>query len=87
MFFLYCSPQKFKRYTLKIELLTAISCYQYCKLYHFTFEEIVITDEMDFCVMHLVKSILKIPFPENEFKYFDLLKNTEVSKEEWGNDR
>ena len=71
MYYGYCRPKIDGWHTPKVSLRNEQEVFNYCKLQHKLFEEIIITDELDFCVMHVQNHVIKIPFPEGNFKYLD----------------
>lgn len=59
MFFGYCFDEQGYH--------TPADAYRYCLRLHHEWNEIRITDEDDYCVMHVV-----VPFPDGKFRYIDL---------------
>jgi hypothetical protein len=53
-------------------LATPSDAYNYCLHWHHEWPEVRITDEYDFCVLHVANHVLKIPWPDGSFKEFDL---------------
>lgn len=71
MFYGYClTPHG--TWTPKVKLDLADDCYGYCNLQHNLFSEIMITDEDDYCVMHVKDHILYVPYPDGTFHRFNL---------------
>jgi hypothetical protein len=80
----YCFVTIGGHYTPKVRLETPEECFGYCTLQSQLFPEIRITDEDDCCVMHMRNHILKVPFPDNTFRWFHLRENREITEaEQW----
>lgn len=59
MFYGYCRKDDF--WTLLVHLETAAQVFCYCCLHHIIFDEVRITDEDDYCVMHVIGDDLVFP--------------------------
>lgn len=71
MFFGYCfDAQGF--HTPATKLLTAGDAFKYCLHWHHEWHEVRITDEEDYCVMHVVNHILIVPYPNDELRLLNL---------------
>lgn len=71
MYLGYCFDENGK-HTPASKLATPILAFNYCLHWHNDWPEIRITDEDDFCVMHVENHQLKIPWKDGTFKYFNL---------------
>jgi len=78
MYYGYCRPKIDGWHTPKVNLKDELELFSYCKLHHVLFEEIIITDEMDFCVAHVQNHKIKIPQEDGTFKYYSMETNTQV---------
>jgi hypothetical protein len=82
MFYGYCFLTIDGQYTPKVHLETPEQCFRYCQRWAAFFPEIRITDADDCCVLHVRNNVLKVPYPNNEFRWFHLQEPREVTKEE-----
>jgi hypothetical protein len=84
MYYGYCFVAIGGAYTPKVRLETPEQCFEYCKLQSQLFPEIMITDKDDFCIMHVRNHVLKVPFPDNAFRWFHLTEDRAVTEaEQW----
>jgi hypothetical protein len=72
MFLGYCLNPADGSWTPAVHLETAEAAYRYCWLHHRWAPEIRITDEDDFCVLHVQDHILKCPMPDGAFREIPL---------------
>jgi hypothetical protein len=74
MFYGYCCPDLDGWHTPKVSLPTAEAIGGYVTLQHRLFREIIITDDMDCCVMHVRDHIARVPQADGTFQHYDLAR-------------
>jgi len=67
MYYGYCFIEIDGQYTPKVKLETLEEVFTYCRLQHALFPEVRITDEYDFCVLHVVNHVIYVPLQNGNF--------------------
>lgn len=81
MFYGYCYPKINGWHTPKVKLANAAEVISYCNLQSKFFAEIIITDELDNCVIHVQNRMFKVPQKDGTFKFYDIDTQTLVEGE------
>jgi hypothetical protein len=72
MFLGYCLNPADQSWTPPVHLATAEEAFHYCAMHHRWTDEIRITDEDDFMVLHMTNHVIKCPMPDGTFQFIPL---------------